>query len=143
MIVFLFCFFFNEFIEKSRKLLFMWQYFLALTYFPCLHNKHRNTTFRCSSLVYGLCANLCFLIHRILKFQYPQLSILVNTKPNGNQKWNWDREKWKFCWLVTSLPMYLKSGSLRTDHRRVKNIESSVVLLRRQHLLCTFWTNMK
>ena len=29
-------------------------------------------------------------------------------------------EKWYFCWLVTSLPMYLKSRGLHTDHKRVK-----------------------
>ena len=30
--------------------------------------RNNNTTFRYSSLVYGLCANLCFLIQKILKF---------------------------------------------------------------------------
>ena len=33
-------------------------------------------------------------------------------------------EKWHFCWLVTSLPMYLKCRGLRTDYKRVKNIET-------------------
>ena len=79
-----------------------------------------NTTFRYSSLVYGLCVNLYFLIHRILKFQDSRLRMRISTKPNGKQKWSKTAEKWHFCWLVTSLPMYLKSRGLRTDHKRVK-----------------------
>ena len=34
------------------------------------------------------------------------------------------RKKWHFCWLVTRLPLYLKSMGLRTDHKRVKKIET-------------------
>ena len=40
-----------------------------------------------------------------------QLRSRLNIKPNGKQKWSGDR-KWHFCWLVTSLPMYLKSRDL-------------------------------
>ena len=34
----------------------------------------------------SLCANLYFLIHRILKFQDSQLRMRIDTKPNGKQK---------------------------------------------------------
>ena len=80
-------------------------------------------TEQCSLLVYGMCANLCFLIHRILKFQNSQLRTRINTKPNGKQKSSGEG-KWIFCLLITSLPMYLKSRGLRTDHKRVKKIET-------------------
>ena len=66
-----------------------------------LSSQQNNTTFRYSSLVDGLCANLCFLIHRIL-----ELRMGINTKPNGKQKWSETAaEKWHFCWLVTRLPL--------------------------------------
>ena len=57
-------------------------------------------------------------------FQNSQLRMRINTKPNGKQNWSGNREKWHFCWLVTSLPMYLKSRVLRTDHKRAKKIET-------------------
>ena len=69
-------------------------------------------------------AELWFLKHRILKLQDSQLRMRINTKPNGKQKWSEDRVKWHFCWLGTSLPMYLESKGLRTDHKQVKNIET-------------------
>ena len=43
------------------------------------------TTFRFSSLVYGLCANLCFLIHRILEFQDSQLRMCINTNQTASK----------------------------------------------------------
>ena len=79
--------------------------------------------------MYGLCANLCFLIHIILKFQESQLHIHINTKPNDKQKWSRDREKLHFFWLVTSLSMYLKSRGLCTDHKRLTKKSKRSALL--------------
>ena len=41
----------------------------------------------------------------------------------GRQIWSEYRKKWHLCWLVTSLPIYLKSISVRTDHKWVKKME--------------------
>ena len=41
-----------------------------------------------------------------------------NYKTKRHAKMKQDREKWHFCWLITILPMYLKSRGLRTDHER-------------------------
>ena len=48
----------------------------------------------------------------------------INTKPNCNQKLSAERIKMTFCWLVTGLPMYLKSIALPIDHTRVQKIET-------------------
>ena len=53
-----------------------------------------------------------------------QLRMRINTKPNCNQKLSEERIKMTFCWLVTSLPMYLKSIGLRTDHTQVQKIKT-------------------
>ena len=72
------------------------------------------------------------LIHRIRKFQDSQQRIHINTKPNGMQKWS-KTEKWHFCWLVTSLPLYPKSRGLpKTIMSEEWILKRSVVLLRRQ-----------
>ena len=84
-------------------------------FFKCFFVLQNNTTFRFSSLVYGLYALHRLFIHRILKFQGSQLRMRINKKPNGKQKWSKDREKLHFCWLVTSLLIYLKSIAVRSD----------------------------
>ena len=43
----------------------------------CLR-KRTTLRFDIASLVYGLCANLCFMIHRILKFHAYQLRMRIN-----------------------------------------------------------------
>ena len=48
----------------------------------------------------------------------------INAKRNCYQKWGEERTKMTFCWLVTSLTMYLKSIGLRTDHTQVQKIEA-------------------
>ena len=40
---------------------------------------------------------------------------------------NYDyRTSWHFCWLVTSLPIYLKIWELRINQKLAKNLETSV-----------------
>ena len=51
-----------------------------------------------------------------------QLCLRINTKPNGKEKWFEDREEWH--WLVTSLPLFLKSIAVPIDHKRVNIIET-------------------
>ena len=51
-------------------------------------------------------ANLCFLIHRILEFQDSKQRMRINTKSNGKQKWSETAEKWHFCWLITTPPLF-------------------------------------
>ena len=70
--------------------------------------KQNNTTFRFSSLVYGLYANHCFFdtffdtTTHAYKYKF-QTAI---------KKWSADGEKLHFCWLVISIPMYLKKQRL-------------------------------
>ena len=83
----------------------------------CLRNR---TTLRfdilhSSFFVYGLCANLCFLIHRILKFQDSQLHMRINTKPNGKQKLSEDCRKMTF--LLISHQTTLVLEKYRFAHR--------------------------
>ena len=73
--------------------------------FVCVTEQHYVSIFF-TRLWCLLCANLCFLIHRILEFQDSQLRMRINTKPNGKQKWSETAEKWHFLWLVTRLPLY-------------------------------------
>ena len=80
------------------------------------------------SLVYGLCANFCFLTHRILKFQDSQLRIPINTKPKGKQKWREDREKSHFCSLVTSHPCIWKAEVWAQTINKWKISKHSIVL---------------
>ena len=63
-----------------------------------------------------------FQVHRILKILRVSTAHAWNTKSNSKQKWS--EEKWHFCWLVTILPMYLKSTAGPTYHKLVKKIET-------------------
>ena len=53
------------------------------------------------------------------------LRMLLNTKPKraGKYEARKDRKKWHLCWLVTSLPLYLKSIAVRTYHKWVKKMD--------------------
>ena len=66
-------------------ILFLWEHRLSRKpCFVCVTEQHYVSIFY-----------LCFLMYRILKFQDSQLRMRINTKPNVNQKWSGDSEKWK------------------------------------------------
>ena len=74
-----------------------------------------------------------------------QLRMRINTKPNDKQKWSEERINWYFCWLVTSLPMYLKGIAVRQTINKWRKSKRAVVLLHRQesHLVSLFESKIK
>ena len=73
---------------------------------------------------------ICFLIHRILKFQDSQLHMCINTKPNGKQKWSEESRKITF-WLISHQATLILQACAQTINQLRKS-KRSVFLLRRQ-----------
>ena len=95
----------------------------------CYCLRHRTTLrfdFLHSLMVCRHCSDFRYTESRNFRIQ---LCLRINTKPNGKQKWFEDRRY--FFWLVTSLPLFLKSIAVPIDHKRVNIIETLL-----------FWTHV-
>ena len=98
----------NELNElKQLQVSYDFVYLLYGCWFVCDYRTTLRFDFLHSFMVCTHCYNLWYT--ESWKFRILNCACSINTKPNGKQKQSEERKKKHFCWLVTSLPMYLKN----------------------------------
>ena len=112
-----FLFFVCVCVYKNKNYILMLIQYQRRIQIPCrlLSSQQNNTTFRYSSLVDGLCANLCFLIHRILELS--GFSTAHAYKYKTKQQAKMKRDSRKMTFLSISHQATLELEKQRLAHR--------------------------